>query len=233
MQNQRDKKKSILACVSIVIGTLAFFYLQVFIAKKSADDILQPYIDGDIKIEMVIDTIKTSQDQIQSSKLRILKSQYDIIKSKKEHHLKITQLMNAYYFSSTLLLVISTIVLGVLILKVADDGLKVKSHLFKTIFYTVLSLTTFFGALIQVLDHKENIATNKATYIAYSSTQLKIYNYLITDGKNDIANNDNKDKITSKSFITSISQEINSINNITFGIEHKRIKNANDIFDNN
>ncbi|MBL3658817.1 hypothetical protein [Fulvivirga sediminis] len=230
MQNQEDKKRSIIVCVSIIIGTLAFYYLQIFIAKKSADDILQPYIDGDVKIEAVIVTIKISPDQIPSNKLRILKNQYDIIKSKKEHHLKITRLMNAYYFASTLLLVISTIVLGVLLLKVADDGLKTKSNLFKTIFYTVLSLTTFFGVLIQVLDHKENIASNKATYIAYSSTQLKIYNYLTTDGKNDMTNSEtiNVDK-----FISSINQEITSINNITFGIEHDRVKDANDIFKNN
>ncbi len=228
MQDRKTRLIMAGVCLSIVIGTLAFFYIQVEIAKKSAIRILTPYIEGDAQIEKVINNPNLSSEAIPKNKVETLKTQYHIIKSKKKHHLEITKLMNAYYFGSTLSLAILTIVLAVLLIRVADKGLQAKSILFRTVFYTILSLTTFFGVLIQVLDHKENIAINKATFIAYSSTQLKIYNYLITEGRNDLGA-DTVGNQTVDDFITSINQEINVINNITFGIEHERIKSADDI----
>jgi len=224
--NLKESTKRILTSVAILTGAIIFFYGQVFMAKNSAIKILEPYVKGDVQIEKVINKIQP--DSIPVNKLSILRNQYQIIKSKKEHHLMITKLMNAYYFGATLSLAIMTIISGVMLLKITDGGLKVKTDRFKTIFYTILSLTTFFGVLIQILDHKENITVNKATFIAYSSTQLKIYNYLITDGSQSLDKEETAPKSIDE-FIAEINQEINFINHVTFGIDHEKIKSANEI----
>ena len=116
--------------------------------------------------------------------------------------------------------------MGILLVRVSDEGLKSKSKTFRTLFYSILGLTTFFGVLIQALDHKENIRSNKTSFISYSSTQLRIYNYLMTD-RLDL--NPSNKKLDIDEFISSINREVNNINNITFGIEHDRIKSANEI----
>ena len=110
-QNTTTNKKIRTTIATILILAIGFFYLQRIIAEQSSDDILQPYLDADHLIESAI-TSKTSNDEISSEKLKVLQGQYQIIRRKKDHHLKITKMMNAYYFASTLIVAILTIIFG-------------------------------------------------------------------------------------------------------------------------
>ncbi|GEM_PF-5252042 len=215
----------LLTCLYIVLGTLVFFYLQVTAAKLSAKDILKPYSHGDELIKKDLSQVKASVEFMEEQQLNTLTTQYEVIESKKEHHMKVAKLMNAYYFASTLTLTILTIALGLQILMMAEDGIKDQTETFQAIFYSLLCLTAFFGILIKVLDHKGNIATNLKSYLAFSSIQLRIYNYLVTggmvEGKTEV--------ISPGQFISATNTEIDRVNNITFGIKHENIKSANEI----
>ena len=223
-----QKHKNIFFCVFIVLISCAAFYLLKYVGDAEADNSLSNYLIADSKIEKTINEFKPTKI-LGKKKLHLLQNQYEIIKYKKAVHLSITKMMNAYYFAASIVLLVLSVIRGILFIQVANTGIKEKSPLFRSIFFTTLSLVTFFGLLIQVLNHKENINGNKKAFLDYSSVQLRIYNYIITDGKELSAKR--KDTLNFNQFVTSINRGINKTNTIAFEITHENIKPPNDIID--
>jgi hypothetical protein len=222
------RNKNTVFSILIVIFSFSTFYFLSGIGMKEADNLLNEYLIADSRIEKIINAPSYSQG-IEKGRLNLLQNQYEIIKYKKAHHLKITKLMNSFYFGATVLLLLLSVVLGILFIQVANTGIKEKKSLFKTVFFTILSLVTFFGLLIQVLNHKENINVNKKAFLNYSSVQLRIYNYIITEGGE--LSTKRKKTLNFNQFMTSINREINKINTLSFEITHENIKSPNDIID--
>ena len=213
------------------------FYTLISTADWKTVEILAPYQHADAKIDTAVASFKADGVFISADKLDVLRNQYEVARFKKEHNLEIIQLMNSYYFASTMLLLALSIILGIFILQISGSGIQSKTHRFKAFFFSILALTTFFGILIQVMNHQENIMTNKKSFLAFSSTQLRIYNFLMTDGQEL---RESKKKVVDTSavdtipmdiddFITSINREINQTDNIFLKITHDKIQDYNEI----
>lgn len=213
------------------------FYTLISTADWKTVEILAPYQQADAKIDTAVASFKADGVFISPDKLDVLRNQYEVARFKKEHNLEIIQLMNSYYFASTMLLLALSIILGIFILQISGSGIQSKTHRFKAFFFSILALTTFFGILIQVMNHQENIMTNKKSFLAFSSTQLRIYNFLMTDGqelresKKKVADTSAVDTIPMDidDFITSINREINQTDNIFLKITHDKIQDYNEI----
>lgn len=223
-----QKRIKLLYQALMILGILGFFYSQVVVGNSTAEKVLRPYYKGDALMENVISGKIQPERQLSQKHLAILRNQYELLDNKKDHHMAIAKMMNKYYFAATLCLAITSIILGSMLLRIADNGMKDKSPRFKSIFYMMLCFSTFFLVLIQSLDHKDNIESNTASFLAYSSTQMRIYNYISTGGKADLIESDSTAGQTEK-FIQSINKEINTLNNITFGIDHEQIRKPSEI----
>ncbi|MFT5863894.1 MAG: hypothetical protein ACI828_002562 [Flavobacteriales bacterium] len=119
---------------------------------------------------------------MKEEKLKVLQNQNEVARFRKEHNLGIIELMNSYCFATTMLLLALSIILGIFVLQISGSEIQSKSFRFKTFFFCTLALTTFFGILIPGINHQENIITHKNSFLAYSATQFRIYNFLATDG---------------------------------------------------
>lgn len=228
LKHTYQENKNTVFSIFIVLISFSAFYLLNYVGMSEANNSLSNYLIADTKIEKTLNG-NDSNIILEKGKLKLLQNQYNIIKYKKAHHLSITKMMNAYYFSATVVLLLLSVILGILFIQIATTGIKDKQPIFKTAFFTLLSLVTFFGLLIQVLNHKENINANKKAFLNYSSVQLRIYNYIITGGEE--LSIKQKDTLNFSQFLTSINREINKINTITFEITHENIKPPNEIID--
>lgn len=215
MKEYITRFKYVILAFLIVLGTLFFYYYQVSTAKITTDDVIYPYMQADSLINNAISGY-AAQD-----KNKVLYEQNEIITNKKAHHFRIVRMMNAYYFATTLTLTVISVLTGLMLFSVAGTGIKEKSATFKTVFFTLIGLAAFLGLLIEVLDQKENINTNKKKYLEYSAVQIKLYNYIVT-GEDDTKK--------MKEFISEINQDINRINDISFGIKHEEIGETDKIF---
>lgn len=231
------KAKTYLAVALGILGVILFFYLLIQTAQWKTDDVLQPYQDADARLDKAIASYTPDPSFISVSKFEVIKTQYEIAQLKKAHNLEIIELMNTYYFASTMLLLGLSILLGIFVLQISASGIASKTHCFKTFFYTTLALTTFFGILINVMNHQENIIVNKNSFLSYSATQLRIYNFLMTEGSeidplapkasDSIQTMSNTVKVNA--FITSVTKDINQTNNIFLKITHDKIKDYKEI----
>lgn len=229
--------KTYLSVAAGFLLVVIFFYSLIKTADWKTVQILGPIQQADKKIDAGIASYQADGDFISAEKLEVLKNQYEVAHFKKKHNLEIIQLMNSYYFASTMLLLALSIILGIYVLQISGSGIQSKTHRFKAFFYSILALTTFFGILIQVMNHQENISINKTSFLAYSTTQLRIYNYLMTNGqelketKKVIVGAPEvvQEPMPIDDFITSINREINQANNIFLKITHDKIQDYNEI----
>lgn len=229
-------KTYLLIGIGFSIVVIAFYSL-IKAAEWKTVTVLTPYQQADEKIDKAVASYRAHVLFMKEEKLKVLQNQYEVARLRKEHNLEIIELMNSYYFATTMLLLALSIILGIFVLQISGSGIQSKSFRFKAFFFSTLALTTFFGILIQVMNHQENIMTNKNSFLAYSATQLRIYNFLVTDGKElkeakksaagvlivDAIPMDIDD------FITEINREINQTTNIFLKITHDKIQDYNEI----
>ncbi|MBE15031.1 MAG: hypothetical protein CL867_02190 [Cytophagaceae bacterium] len=231
------KTKTYIGVAMGILGAILLFYLLIQTAEWKTDEVLQPYQNADMRLDKAVANYTPNPSFISASKFEVIKTQYDIAQSKKAHNLEIIELMNSYYFASTMLLLGLSILLGIFVLQISGSGIASKTHRFKSFFYTTLALTTFFGVLINVMNHQENIIVNKNSFLSYSATQLRIYNFLMTEGSEidelAIYESDStlgiSNRVKVNAFITSVTKDINKTNNIFLKITHDKIKDYKEI----
>jgi hypothetical protein len=195
----------------LVLGILSLWQIGAFafrtMAQGNGEKILDPISKN---YSLQLEGIKTlsSLEKVNQKKLLILFSK---VENQKEQHKKAFLIFYPYHFaSSALLLILSTISIVVLFL-IARLGIDNVNPYFRTIFFSVAALTSFYALSPLVFKQETNIANNLNKFIQYDNLSGEIYNYAITTPNVNSTN----DTLTFNQFhglITKRMAEINSIN---------------------
>jgi hypothetical protein len=184
-------------------------------AKNIGNDILYPISNNSI-IER--NGIKNLSSLDTSSKEKLL-NLFDIIENEKmKHKIGFLEFYPYYFASSTLLLIISSISIVVAFLTL-NKGLEFANPYFKTVFFTLAALSSFYAISPLVFKVETNISNNISKYILYDNLQGEIYDYSITNQYITIQN----DTLNFNQFHNIISKKMAETNSIIAEFDYKII----------
>lgn len=163
--------------VAIVLFIFLLLAIGVEVLRNNAQktgDNLTTSLSTDLHLDIADAAALTEAKQKQ---LGLLVELFDFIKTRREHNRGVYMLMYTYHFTSTTLLLLLSSVSTILLLIVAQKGIANTKPYFKTMFFTVAFITTFYAVVPQVYDFEENIETNFDLYRGYEQLRYEIYLY--------------------------------------------------------
>ncbi|MFN8251783.1 MAG: hypothetical protein U0V75_07860 [Ferruginibacter sp.] len=152
-------------------------------------------------------------------KMNFLKMQYEAIGFAKQHHKETGRVYYANYYTFTVILSIATILTAILLIIIANNGWQKATPLAKVSFFTLFSISSFFGVMTATLGQKENYENNFKQYIFYDKVQNNILTFVNTSEKFDSV----KSKNLVDSFIVAINSDLRNNNQFFMSIDASKI----------
>ena len=151
--------------------------------------------------------------------MNFLKMQYEAIGFAKQHHKETGRVSYANYYTFTVILSIATILTAILLIIIANNGWQKATPLAKVSFFTLFSISSFFGVMTATLGQKENYENNFKQYIFYDKVQNNILTFVNTSEKFDSV----KSKNLVDSFIVAINSDLRNNNQFFMSIDASKI----------
>lgn len=207
--------KNLLKHLLIVIGVIALSQIGAHCFRgKANNDSIELLNSISENHDIQIEGIKL-YSKLEKEETKKLEKLFKIVENYKNHHKSTFLLFYKNYFASTTTLLILSCISVVILFMIANVGLNNANAYFKTLFYVLAALTSFYAFSPLVYKQDINISENLKRYIKYDNLQGKIYNYSITTKANDT--------ITFEKFHTDIINEISNINSINVEFDYKII----------
>lgn len=205
----------------IIIGIIILTQICAFgfrcLAKEKGAKILEPLSKNSQLLQDGIINLSSldsqSLEKILNLNLRI--------GNKKESHKQAFLVIYPYHFaSSSLLLILSSISIVVIFLAV-QNGINNTNPYFKSTFFTLAAITSFYGLSPLVYKQDINISTNLTKFILYDNLQEEIYNYSVSSPNVNSLN----DTLSINEFHSLITRKMSEINSVNLEFDYKVIPN--------
>lgn len=158
-------------------------------------------------------------NNIGRNKIAFLKMQYKTISYSKEHHKEIGRVYYVNYYTFTVILSLSSILGAVLLIVIANKGWQAADATAKIAFFSLFSISSFFGIMITTLGQKENSENNFKQYLFYDKVQNNILTFVNTSEKYDSLQSKNM----VDSFIVAINNDLRNNNQFFINIDANKV----------
>jgi ABC-type multidrug transport system fused ATPase/permease subunit len=144
-------------------------------------------------------------------------SQLNLARLRAQHHLNVAVYFFSNYYMSLLVTFVSGAVAAVALFFIVKKGWQAVNPYVVTVFITMSTVATAYGAFPGVFRQHENVAENKTLYLRYVALQNEILSYSAT------RKNSAGELKTASQFIIYLDQEFNRVNNLAIGFDATKI----------
>ena len=165
----------IFSSTTLLVGVIFLFNL-IFI-NVVANNAMHPILQSDEVLEKSIDEIPRP-NYLPLIYFDVLKTQREIMRDRKSHHLGLAILFFRNYYSILFLSIILASVGGLTLFAIANKGWSNAGITLQTFFLTLATELAFVGFFPLVFKQQDNFTQNMTYYENYSKGELTIYNQL-------------------------------------------------------
>lgn len=206
-----------------VLGIVLVSQLFATGLRNQADRVSNGILESRMANFEIIKSGMHKYPSLDSTKLKKLENLLSMLENYKEEKKEVFIQLYGYHFASLTIFMILSSISVVLLLMIAQSGFQNTNPYFKTTFFTLAALATFYGLAPIAFKQEANISKNLTNYLHYENMQHEIYNYALT---ND-SNSNTTETIPFALFHKKITDQIISINAIDFEFDYKAIPAPN------
>ena len=216
IENMPKWSINLILVVLIFIASIILFQVNIKFAERTAIGYMAPL---EISDSLATHHVKTT-NVLNGKQLEVLSEQMEFITNRKAHHKTIFLDLYKYYYGTITTFHLLTVIAGILTFLIANNGWKSANPLLRTVFLTIVGLSTYFGLFPVIFDQQTTIDKNEQLYISYTNLGYEVYNYAVSDS----GITTNGDTVDYNIFIKNINKELIKYNEIYFGLDHQAIE---------
>ncbi|MBN9383241.1 MAG: hypothetical protein J0H74_20975 [Chitinophagaceae bacterium] len=236
---QRASVKATLVFFSTLLLVFLFFELILLGVNGLSGKVMDPiYQSENILNDGVIKLKKPAV--LTSAYFTVFKTQYEIMKLRKEHHLSLAILFFRNYYSVLILTMFISCIGGVTLFVMINKGWTNAGITLQSFFLSLVCATTYLGFFPLVFKQQDNFSENMQYYESYTKAQLGIYHQLVSlqnpkfqplSDSLKISGNplDSANYRLVDSMIARNGVILNELTNYVFSIDAKQVKGIGDV----
>jgi len=176
---QRTSVQAILIFFGTLLLILIFFEIILFGVNGMSGKLMDPIYQSEKTLDNSIISLKKPA-VLTTAYFTVFKTQYEIMRLRKEHHLKLAIVFFRNYYSVLILTMFISCIGGVTLFVMINKGWTNAGITLQSFFLSLVCATTYLGFFPLVFKQQDNFGENMQYYESYTKAQLNIYHQLVS-----------------------------------------------------